>query len=79
MVFLQTGLAIVWRRATRSLWCATLFRDIHTAVDAGNVHLRENFMVELKKIFVRQRSEGCGYTLGGGEIVNFRAQEIIYF
>jgi hypothetical protein len=52
--FSRLGLAIVWRRATRSLWCATLFRDIHTAVDAGNVLLRKNFMVGTRKIFVWQ-------------------------
>jgi hypothetical protein len=39
----------VWRRATRSLWCATLFRDIHTAVDAGNVLIWGNFRAKGKK------------------------------
>jgi hypothetical protein len=50
--FSRLGLAIVWQRATRSLWCATLFRDIHTAVDAGNVLIRGNFRAERKNFRV---------------------------
>jgi hypothetical protein len=65
----------VWQRATRSLWCATLFRDIHTAVDAGNVLLRENFMGGSEKNYVRQCFCGEAYALGGGQTGNFRGKK----
>jgi hypothetical protein len=45
MVFLQTYYFMGRATVPCSLWCATLFRDDHTAVDAGNGVPRETFMV----------------------------------
>jgi hypothetical protein len=42
---------MAWQRATRSLWSATLFRDIQTAVDSGNGALRKKFRGVERKFF----------------------------
>jgi hypothetical protein len=49
MVFLQTCLALCGNVPLFSLWCATLFRDIHTAVVAGNVLIWGNFRAKDEK------------------------------
>jgi len=69
----------VWRRATDSLWSATLFRDIQTAaLDAGNVLGPENFMVGNEKIFDGQRFCSVMQASGGAFFANLRAKKIIF-
>jgi hypothetical protein len=78
MLSLQTWSCVVRRRAARSLWSATLFRDNQTAVDADNGALRKKFRPGIEIFCDFSRKLRAGTCLGGSGNPNFRPKKNLF-
>jgi hypothetical protein len=62
-----------------SLWCATLFRDDHTAVVAGNVLHGKNLIVGTENNFEFFAQAGLAVRLDDSKNTNLRAENNLFF